>query len=169
MTDATKLRNPCAVARRMPARSALILRDYTHPARTALAFRLRNICHQREIALFIGADIALAKHCDADGIHFPSWMQPRAVKGFMTSAACHNQSEITRAHARGIDAAILSPAFATTSHPGSKTLGPDQFKQMAAQARLPIIALGGITANNADQLSGKNVVGIAAISAFIAD
>ena len=153
----------------MPAGSALIVRDYNHPARTALAFRLRNICRQREIAMLVGADIALAKHCGADGIHFPSWAPPRAVKGFMTSAACHNQSEVTRASARGIDAAILSPAFATMSHPGGEALGPNLFKQIAATARLPIIALGGITADNADQLCGKNVAGIAAISAFAKD
>lgn len=166
MTDAARLRNPCEIALLMPRGSAIILRDYTHPARTALAFRLRNICQQRGLLLFIGADTALAKHCGANGVHFPSWASARALSGFLTSAACHNEEELARAAARNIDVAIVSPAFATQSHPGAPSLGPGRFKALANSARLPVIALGGVTPENADQLAGPNVVGLAAVSAF---
>ena len=47
---------------------------------------------------------------------------------------------------------MLSPVFATRSHPGTAGLGPTRFRLMAAQACLPVIALGGLNARTAKRL-----------------
>ena len=66
----------------------------------------------------------------------------------------------------GADAALLSPVFATASHPDERPLGLEGFNLLAAQAGLPVYALGGINANNAARLLSGRAVGIAAITAF---
>ena len=50
------------------------------------------------------------------------------------------------------DALVLSPVFATRSHPGAPPLGPLRFRLLARQARVPVIALGGMTARRAAAL-----------------
>ncbi|WP_343868577.1 thiamine phosphate synthase, partial [Caenispirillum bisanense] len=52
----------------------------------------------------------------------------------------------------GADAALLSPVFPTRSHPGAATLGPWRFSLWAGAARLPVVALGGVTAATARRL-----------------
>ena len=50
------------------------------------------------------------------------------------------------------DAVLLSPAFLTRSHPGAAALGPLRFRLLAAHARTPVIALGGMTPATAHRL-----------------
>ena len=43
-------------------------------------------------------------------------------------------------------------SFPTRSHPDAATLGPMRFRALAARARMPVIALGGMTAARAEEL-----------------
>ena len=65
-------------------------------------------------------------------------------------ATAHDLREIGRANrfgARTTGAAILlSPVYPTATHPGAKTLGRVKFLGLAKRARVPVIALGGMTA-----------------------
>jgi thiamine monophosphate synthase len=63
------------------------------------------------------------------------------------------------------DAALLSPVFATASHPNAPSLGAARARLMARQAMLPVLALGGIEARNAGSLRG--FAGLAAIGALL--
>ena len=59
---------------------------------------------------------------------------------------------------------LLSPVFATRSHPGGGTLGPVRFRLLARQARLPVIALGGMNAAKARALRWKRWAAIDGLS-----
>ena len=67
-------------------------------------------------------------------------------------------------HAPYADAALLSPIFATGSHPGAASLTAPRARLIARNVLLPVLALGGINARNAALLSGFS--GIAAIGAL---
>ena len=167
MTDSARAPHPEIIARVMPRGSAVILRDYENPHRAALARRLRSITKKTGTLLIIGADPALSEKVGADGVHYPSWASPKpAREGVIITAACHEAEDLTRAKDVGANLAFLSPVFATNSHPDAKTLGIERFKALAAASPLPVIALGGVDEVNAGALQGRNVVGLAAISAF---
>ena len=68
----------------------------------------------------------------------------------------------------GADAAILSPVFPTDSHPGRAALGTVKFTRLVGRAPLPVFALGGISAQNVNQIRTSGSVGIAGISGLIA-
>ncbi|EIZ79261.1 thiamine monophosphate synthase [Novosphingobium sp. Rr 2-17] len=53
------------------------------------------------------------------------------------------------AQAKRADAIMLSPVFPTRSHPGAAPLGPARFRLLSTHSRLPVIALGGMTARRA--------------------
>lgn len=72
--------------------------------------------------------------------------------------------ELIAAERAGADLILLSPVFATRSHPGAPVLGPVRFGLLARQARTPIVALGGMTAKRARAL--PDAYGWAAIDAW---
>lgn len=168
LTDRWRVSNPEPIIRAMPAGAAVIYRDYDDPRRRAVARRLAVICRLREVLFLVGGDCALAREIGADGVHWPARMLPGARKGcgLIVTAACHNAAELKLADAAGAQAALLSPAFATGSHPNADGLGVALFRALAAHSPLPVLALGGVDATNAQLLAGPNVAGFAAISAF---
>ena len=52
----------------------------------------------------------------------------------------------------GADGVFISPVFPTRSHKHSATLGIDGFHRLAQGTSLPVIALGGLTAERATAL-----------------
>lgn len=75
-------------------------------------------------------------------------------------ATVHDLREIARANRFGARAVLLSPVYPTRSHPGGKALGRLGFLLLARRARMPVIALGGMTAR---RFRGLPVHGWAAI------
>ena len=73
MTDAARVAEPWRVLTRLPRGSGVVLRDYQLPDRFLLAERLAKIARSRNLVLLVGADLALARHIRADGVHWPKW------------------------------------------------------------------------------------------------
>ena len=164
-----RVEKPELIVRALPAGAAVIIRDYDAADRTGLVRRLIAIARPRGVLVLVGADIALARAADADGVHLPRWAPPPDDReGLILTSSAHDADELARAVVLGADAALLSPAFSTISHPDRAGLGAERFKRLAAAAKLPVLALGGIDETNAHRLAGPNVAGFAAIGAFLA-
>jgi thiamine-phosphate pyrophosphorylase len=139
--------------RRLPRGSGFIFRHYHLPpeARIARWFALLRIARARG-HLAILADSALtAREWGADGVYGA----PRALypsRRLVSLAAAHSLREVAGANRACADAALLSPAFPTRSHPGAKALGPLRFRLLARHARMPVIALGGMNCRTARRL-----------------
>lgn len=171
LTDRRRLPNPEPVMRALPAGAAVIYRDYDDPRRTAIGRRYRAICAARNILFLVAGDAALARLVGADGLHLPARAMRRGAGPGVTrvgllTIACHDAAELACAGEIGADLALLSPVFATQSHPGADYLGAAAFRELAAASPLPVLALGGVDGKNARLVAGKNVAGIAAIGAF---
>jgi thiamine-phosphate pyrophosphorylase len=112
-------------------------------------------------------DVALA--CGADGVHLPSNRAPvsayRSITpaGFIVSVACHSQAEVERAAGEGADLVVLAPIYATPDK--GPPIGLDSLQQ-AAGIGIPVLALGGITCENAALCRTAGAAGIAAIRVF---
>lgn len=61
-------------------------------------------------------------------------------------ATVHDLREMGRANRFRSAAILLSPVHRTATHPGAKPLGTVKFLLLAKRARVPVIALGGMTA-----------------------
>ena len=172
MTDEARLADPLPAARALPAGSAVILRHYGAPGRAALARRLAAVARRRGLLLLVGDDPALARRVGAAGVHLPERAIRRAAAvrwrgDWLVTAAAHSHAGLRRAAASGADAVLLSPVFATASHPGIRSLGPCRFAALARACPLPVYALGGIDGAHARFLRGSGAVGIAGIDGLI--
>jgi thiamine-phosphate pyrophosphorylase len=167
MTDDERLPDPCAAARLLPRGSLIVLRAREKHRRVELATALARIARSRALFLLIADDPELAQ--SADGVHFPEahmgaiahWRARRP--GWFLTTSAHSLEAVQRAARFGADAVFLSPIFPTASHPGRASLTPIRLRLMAREARVPLYALGGINAGNAQQLLGAGLAGIAAI------
>lgn len=170
LTDERRLADPLAAAEALPAGAGIILRHYDDPNRPQLAAVLARICRRRGIALLIGNDWRLADAVGADGLHLAEGLLKRGLclppdcrRRWLLTAAAHSPAALERAADFGADAALLSPVFASASHPGAAGMGAGRFARWTRQAPLPVYALGGVDRANIGRLRGSGAAGIAAI------
>lgn len=152
-----------AAARRLPPDSIVVVRARDPRARTILFDCLRPL----PLRLLVADDPELA--AEADGLHLPEARAREAAHwrarhpGWIITASAHSlRALMTVSH---LDAVFLAPVFATSSHPGGKSLSPLRASLIAAHATIPVYALGGVTARNAALLA-PSFSGIAAITAL---
>jgi len=140
--------------RRLPRGSGFIYRHYHLPPaeRVARWFDLARIGRTRDHVLVLADSAQTALEWGADGIYGA----PRALyptRDLLTLATAHDLHEIGLANRLRADAILLSPAFPTRSHPDAPALGPLRFRLLAAHARMPVFALGGMTKQTARRLA----------------
>jgi thiamine-phosphate pyrophosphorylase len=138
----------------LPRGSGLIYRHYhLEPRERLVRFRaLRRVTKVRGHVLVLADSALTAREWGADGIYgSPRALWPRRA-GLLHLATAHDMAELGLAARLGADAALLSPVFPTATHPGGAVLGPVRFRLLAQQLRLPVIALGGMTAKQARAL-----------------
>lgn len=163
MTDDDRLSDPVSAARALPKGSLVIVRSRDAKRRCALGEALR--VQTNGLILLAADDPVLADMLH--GLHLPEihardaahWRVRRPH--WVITVAAHSPRGL---HAPCADAVLLSPVFATKSHPKAQALTPVRARLMVQRALLPVLALGGVTARNAGLLHGFS--GIAAITAL---
>lgn len=136
---------------RLPRGSGLIFRHYhLDPAARLARWRaLQRLAKARGHVVVLAGDAALARRWQADGAYGGAALLGRGA-ALLRLVTVHSLRELARA--RRADAVLLSPVFPTRSHPGGTLLGPLRFRLIAARARVPVIALGGMNAPRARRL-----------------
>jgi thiamine-phosphate pyrophosphorylase len=81
------------------------------------------------------------------------------------SVSCHHPSEVQQAAIAGADLALFAPVFEKEIAPGTNPAGLETLRR-ACQAKIPVLALGGITLDNAQSCLDAGAAGIAAIRLF---
>jgi thiamine-phosphate pyrophosphorylase len=114
-------------------------------------------------------DVALA--CGAQGVHLPAGsMAPKTIRriaptGFLIGVSCHTLHELRVAEREGADFAVYGPIFPSVTK-SLTSIGIEAFREAAAAVRLPVYALGGVTAENASACIAAGASGVAGISLF---
>jgi thiamine-phosphate pyrophosphorylase len=116
-------------------------------------------------------DVALA--VGADGVHlgqtsFPSTTARRVLgPGRLIGASTHSPAEI--AAATGADFIVFGPVYATPSKVAyGEPQGLARLREAVAQSPVPVLAIGGITAERITEVMATGASGVALISALSA-
>ena len=172
LTDETRTPDPTPTIAQLPAGTAVIFRHYTAENRSKLATVIAKLCKSKNLPLFIAGNAALASRVRADGVHLPDTLKTRlprlqaAYPALLFSVACHSELSLKAAVQLGADFAILSPLYATKSHPGARVLGPTRAALAIRGCPLPVFALGGVNEDRFTQISNCGFSGFGAISLF---
>ena len=134
--------------------------------------RALTLAHGARLLVNDRADVALA--IGADGVHLPaSGLAPATVRailgpGRLVGVSTHSVAEAEAAAGAGADFAVFGPVYDT---PSKRSFGePQGLVALAAAcraARLPVIAIGGVTAARVPELSEAGAAGVAVIRAVL--
>jgi thiamine-phosphate pyrophosphorylase len=95
------------------------------------------------------------------------WRTQLGRKDFLVGVSCHSLEAAAQAAAAGADYIFFGPVFAT---PSKQSFGAPQgahnLEQVCRAVALPVLAIGGITAENAGVCLQAGAAGIAAIRLF---
>lgn len=126
---------------------------------------------ESKILLNTRVDVAVA--AGAHGAHLPSGSpSPRVWRavtpaGFLLGVSCHTVEEVRAAESEGADYAVFGPVFAPRSKATElPPAGLDALREASLAVAIPVLALGGISLDNASDCHKAGSAGIAAISLF---
>lgn len=149
---------------RLPPQSGFVFRHY-HLTAEARAVRFAHLLPMLRSAghwAILSGSVTMAEAWGADGVY--GSLDAAAPAGLRWIATAHDAAEIADANRFGASAVMLSSVFPTRSHPGGDTLGSDRFRELAALSRVPVIALGGMTAESAKALDWRRWAAIDGLS-----
>lgn len=141
-------------------------KDLPPAERRALLGALVTLGHRFGATVTVHDDLDAALDTGADGVHLPSGSSPTIARaslpGALIGASAHSAEEASALLRAGADYVTLSPVFITASKPGyGPALGIDGLSKAAAQAPGPVVALGGVTAENAALCLSAGAHGVA--------
>lgn len=149
------------------------LQDAAQIRQTAAA--CRDLCRHYRVPFFINDDIRLALESGADGIHIgqqdmPSAQAAELCKGRLMLGLSHNTlAELEESRLNDLtDYAAVGPVFPTRSKADAEpAVGTDFIRSIRRSGFLrPLVAIGGITQENAAAVRAAGADGVAVISAI---
>jgi thiamine-phosphate pyrophosphorylase len=154
---------------------AVQYRNKAAPAalRHAQAAALLELCRPAGVPLIVNDDVELAIAIGADGAHLGGEdgdlaqargrLGPRRLLG----ASCYNRLELARAAvAARADYVAFGAAFGSPTKPGAVRAPLELYREARRTLPVPIVAIGGITVDNAAELLAAGVDAIAVITAL---
>ena len=137
------------------------------------AIALRRLTKEFAVPLIVNDDAALAKQVDADGVHLGGEDGDVAVARTLLGGtkiigvSCYNQlSRAADAQRDGADYLAFGAFFASTVKPSAPVATLELLRQARQEFKLPIVAIGGITAQNGACLLSAGADALAVISAL---
>ena len=149
-------------------------KSFTHEEMVAEAKEIKAIAAKYQVPFVINDDIYAAKEIDADGVHVgQSDMEAGAVREKLgpdkiLGVSARTVEQALLAQERGADYLGVGAVFATGSKADAAELPHETLKAICEAVSIPVVAIGGITAENISQLKGTGICGVAVISAIYA-
>jgi thiamine-phosphate pyrophosphorylase len=137
--------------------------------------RLRSMTREHGASLAINDRLDVALALSVDGVHLAGQSLPvdaavsLAGGRVLVGRSVHSLNEAVAAARAGADYLTFGHVFPTTTHPGVPPRGLTELADIVHAVDVPVLAIGGITADNLDSVLETRCAGIAVISAILAD
>ena len=157
----------------------LRVKDVTDDELRPMALEAQRLCRQAGATFIIDDHVALVREIQADGVHLGLKDMPiaeaRAMLGpdYIIGGTANTYADVLRHHEAGASYIGCGPfRFTTTKKNLSPVLGLEGYRDIVARMRvadlrnpvgepLPIVAIGGITADDIPAIMQTGVTGIA--------
>jgi len=140
--------------------------------RRTQAQALLGVCRRASVPLIINDDLTLALQLDADGVHLgredgdPAAARRQLGRGRLLGISCYNDLErAAAAHAAGADYLAFGAVYPSRVKPGTVHAPLALFAAARARFAQSLVAIGGITADNARAVIDAGADALAVVSA----
>ena len=140
----------------------------------AMAAELRELTDETGRIFIVNDRPDVAAIVGADGVHLGQHDLPIAEArrllrpGAIIGRSTHSLDEARATLNEGPDYISVGPIFTTGTKEAGPAVGPEALKEIAAVVSLPIVAIGGITADNAASVMAAGATCLAVCSAVCA-
>lgn len=132
---------------------------------------LLELCRAARVPLIINDDLDLAEALGADGLHLGREDVPIAAararlgQGKLLGASCYDQLHLaTTACNAGADYVAFGSAFSSRTKPGATRAPLSLYREAKARLTCPVVAIGGISSENAQAVIDAGADAVAVIS-----
>ena len=138
------------------------------------AVKLQAVAREYGVPFVVNDNVDIAVRMDADGVHVgQSDMEAGNVRALIGPDKILGVSAMTveqavQAERRGADYLGVGAVFPTGSKDDAEDVSFETLKAICEAVSIPVIAIGGITKENVQELAGSGICGIAVISAIYA-
>ena len=138
------------------------------------AEELLELCHRYGVKLILDDDVELAAKVDADGVHIgQSDMElahAREILGpdKIIGVTAKTVEQAKAAEAGGADYLGSGAVFGSTTKKDAIPMKHELLEEICQSVKIPVVAIGGITAENVLQLKGRGIAGVAVVSGIFA-
>lgn len=140
----------------------------------AEAREIKELCARYDVPFLINDNVAIAAAVDADGVHVgQSDMEAGDVRrnlgrGKIIGVSAQTVEQAILAEQRGADYLGVGAVFHTGTKPDASDVSYETLKAICKAVSIPVVAIGGITADNVKKLAGSGICGAAVVSALFA-
>ena len=138
------------------------------------AEELLELCHRYGVKLILDDDVELAAKVGADGVHIgQSDMElahAREILGpdKIIGVTAKTVEQAKAAEAGGADYLGSGAVFGSTTKKDAIPMKHELLEEICHSVKIPVVAIGGITAENVLQLKGRGIAGVAVVSGIFA-
>ena len=121
----------------------------------------------------VNNDFTAASICKVKAVHLPQGQPVATIRRVMGAetligVSAHSVAEAQLAAAEGANYVTASPVFLTESKPGyGPALEPEGLAEIVAAVSIPVLALGGVTADNAGACIAAGAAGVAVMGSVM--
>ena len=138
------------------------------------AENIQKLCKKHNIPFVINDNVEVAKAINADGVHVgQSDMETGNARTMLgedkiIGVSVQSVEQALLAEKQGADYLGVGAVFPTSSKADADAVSYETLKAICKAVKIPVVAIGGICADNISALSGSGISGIAVISAIFA-
>ncbi|MCL6560998.1 MAG: thiamine phosphate synthase [Firmicutes bacterium] len=140
-----------------------------------LSLKIKQVTNRYRIPLIINDRVDIALAVDADGVHvgqedIPADIVRRIIgPGKILGVSAKTVDEALKAERDGADYLGVGAVFPTPTKPESEAIGIEGVRRIKESVKIPVVAIGGITKENAYEIiHDAGVDGISSVSAVFA-
>lgn len=140
----------------------------------AEACKLKELCDKYNVPLIINDRLDIALAVGAAGVHLGQDDLPCAVarrllgEDFIIGVSAHNPAEAVQAVSEGADYLGCGAVFGTATKHDVAKLGLENLRAIRKAVAVPMVGIGGITADNYAEVLATGANGAAIVSGILA-
>lgn len=140
----------------------------------AEANEIKEVCKEYMVPFVINDNVDVALACDADGVHLGqddmSPIEARKILGDnkIIGLSAVNLEQAILAEKQGADYLGVGAVFPTSTKEDADYVSYEELKKICEAVSIPVVAIGGIGADNIMELRGSGIDGISVVSAIFA-
>ncbi|MBR2895684.1 MAG: thiamine phosphate synthase, partial [Oscillospiraceae bacterium] len=138
------------------------------------AEKLKTLCKQYGVPFVVNDSVEIALRCHADGVHVgQSDIKGRDLRAILGAdkilgISAGTVEEAVAAEKAGADYIGVGAVFTTSTKKNARSMTMERLREIVSSVSIPVVAIGGICAENIHQLCGSGVDGVAVVSAIFA-